>query len=230
MFGFGKLLMTKATNQSVQLLPDISLPKATCKRFYSFGWQIKRWECLRYCIWHILDCQHSKNKAFPSICISVLKDAEQSCQANEHLSSISKTAALTTTRRFKLKNMKVFVLVIQEIQRHKDTSLESEPSGFSPFASEHCMPLSFRFDGVFVGGFPSCTSSFPPLLLFWPDFSIPVTPGLAPPCDLHKSRQWSSHTSRQHTEPTSFLQQKWAAWCIIHVGFIVIENWCMLCR
>lgn len=51
-----------------------------------------------------------------------------SSQANEHLSSISETAALTTSTQLKLKHMKAFVLVIQE--EHKHPSLDAEPSGF----------------------------------------------------------------------------------------------------
>lgn len=148
------------------LLPDIVSPKGTCKRFSSLGWQIKRWECLILYVTYISECQHFKKRLFTifaSVKDSVslmLHRRRNSCfttwqtassQANEHLSSISETAALTTSTQFKLKHMKAFVLVIQEV--HKHTSLDAEPSVFSPFASEHCMPLSFSFDCMWLFSF-----------------------------------------------------------------------------
>lgn len=188
---------------SIMLLPDILLPKATCKRFSSFGWQIKIDENVWYCIWLIPQSVSTIKKGFAQYLHQCIKRCSTvslllhrrrnycfttwqtaSSQANEHPSPISETAALTSSQ-LKLKHMKVFVLLFRRY-----TNIHPWMQNLLVFSicirTLHvCLYHSVLVVCLFVccGGSPFsvtsfCTSSFPSLLHSWPDFSIVFIPGV----------------------------------------------------
>lgn len=150
---------------------DLYLSVSTVKKKKGFSQYLH--QCIRRCRTVSLLLHRRRN-----YCFTTWQTA--SSQANEHLSSISERAALTTSTQLKLKHMKASVLVIQEV--HKHPSLDAEPSGFFHLHQNiaclyHLVLIVFVCLFVCSGGFPFAvtsfrTSCFPSLLHFWPDFSI----------------------------------------------------------